>query len=146
MKLPFLLAAAIFISAVTFFQPTPAHANLKLCNKTVSRIGVALGYKDTKGWASEGWWNLEANTCEILLEGPLIARYYYIYAVDYDLGGSWGGKAFMCTRDKVFTIRANKGCEERGYQKTGYFEVDTGEEKDWTISLSGPQASEAKAQ
>ncbi len=146
MKFPFLLAATFFIGAVTFFQPTPAQANLKLCNKTVSRIGVALGYKDTKGWASEGWWNLEANTCEVLLEGPLIARYYYIYAVDYDLGGSWGGKAYMCTRDKVFTIRANKGCTERGYQKTGYFEVDTGEEKDWTISLSGPQTSEAKAQ
>jgi len=146
MKFPFLLAAAIFVSAVTFFQPTPAQANLKLCNKTVSRIGVALGYKDTKGWASEGWWNLEANTCEVLLEGPLIARYYYIYAVDYDLGGSWGGKAYMCTRDKVFTIRANKECKERGYQKTGYFEVDTGEEKDWTISLSGPQTSEVKAQ
>jgi len=49
MKFPFLLAATFFISAVTFFQPTPAQANLKLCNKTVSRIGVALGYKDTKG-------------------------------------------------------------------------------------------------
>ncbi len=146
MKFPVLLAATFFVSTFTFFQPTPAQANLKLCNKTVSRIGVALGYKDTKGWASEGWWNLEPNTCEILLEGPLIARYYYIYAVDYDLGGSWGGKAYMCTRDKVFTIRAIKGCEERGYQKTGYFEVDTGEEKDWTISLSGPQTSEVKAQ
>lgn len=146
MKFPVFLAATFFVSTLTFFQPTPAQAGLKLCNKTVSRIGVALGYKDTKGWASEGWWNLEANTCETLLEGPLIARYYYIYAVDYDLGGSWGGKAYMCTRDKVFTIRANKRCEERGYQKTGYFEVDTGEEKDWTISLSGPQTSKVKAQ
>jgi len=146
MKIRYLPAAAFLLAATWVSQPTIAHAGLKLCNNTISRVGVALGYKDTKGWASEGWWNLEANTCETLLEGPLIARYYYIYAVDYDLGGSWGGKAFMCTRDKVFTIRANKDCIDRGFQKTGYFEVDTGEEKDWTVSLSGPQNNEAKAQ
>lgn len=148
MKIRFFLAATILFSIAYVLPPTPAHADLKLCNNTVSRVGVALGYKDTKGWASEGWWNLEANSCETLLKGPLIARYYYIYAVDYDLGGSWGGKAYMCTRDKVFTIRANKACSQRGFQKTGYFEVDTGEEKNWTVSLSGPQNqnNEAKTQ
>lgn len=146
MKIRHALFVIFLLCIAPMVQSTPAHADLKLCNNTVSRIGVALGYKDTKGWASEGWWNLEANSCETLLEGPLIARYYYIYAVDYDLGGSWGGKSYMCTRDKVFTIRANKDCTERGFQKTGYFEVDTGEEKNWTISLSGPQTSEAKAQ
>ena len=71
----------------------PATADLKLCNKTESRVGVALGYKDKEGWASEGWWNIGANNCETLLKGPLIARYYYIFAVDYDKGGSWGGKS-----------------------------------------------------
>ena len=35
----------------------------------------------------------------------LVARYYYIYAIDYDRGGEWSGQAFMCTRDKEFTIR-----------------------------------------
>jgi len=101
MKIRFLLATAIMLSTTYILQPVPAHADLKLCNNTVSRVGVALGYKDTKGWASEGWWNLEANSCETLLEGPLIARYYYIYAVDYDLGGSWGGKAYKIGRAHV---------------------------------------------
>lgn len=146
MKIRLFLTAAMLFGAASVVWPTSSYADLKLCNNTASRVGVALGYKDTKGWASEGWWNLEANTCETLLEGPLIARYYYIYAVDYDLGGSWGGKAYMCTRDKVFTIRANKGCNERGFQKTGYFEVDTGEEKNWTVSLAGAQSNEAKTQ
>jgi uncharacterized membrane protein len=118
-----------------------AHADLKLCNKTESRVGVALGYKDKDGWASEGWWNIGPNNCEALLKGDLIARYYYIYAVDYDKGGSWGGKAMMCTRDKIFTIRGIESCQERGFQKTGFFEVDTGEETDWTISLSGEKTT-----
>ena len=72
---------------------------------------------------------------------PLIARYYYIFAVDYDKGGSWGGKSMMCTRDKIFTIRGIASCTERGFQKTGFFEVDTKEEVDWTISLSGEKTT-----
>ncbi len=126
----------------------PASADLKLCNKTTSRVGVALGYKDMQGWASEGWWNVGPNKCETLLKGNLIARYYYIYAVDYDKGGSWGGKDYMCTRNKLFTIRNAAGrlkdCENRTYKKTGFFEVDTGEETDWTIELSGPKTTEPK--
>ncbi len=124
----------------------PARADLKLCNNTDARVGVALGYKDTKGWASEGWWNIGPHSCETLLKGDLIARYYYIYAVDYDHGGAWGGKAVMCTRDKLFTIRGINSCEERGYQRTGFFEVDTGEEPDWTVSLSGTKSSEEQQQ
>jgi uncharacterized membrane protein len=136
------LLALGFLAALGFgLSSTAALADLKLCNKTDSRVGVALGYKDKEGWASEGWWNVGPNNCETLLKGPLIARYYYIFAVDYDKGGSWGGKSMMCTRDKIFTIRGITDCESRGYQKTGFFEVDTGEETDWTISLSGEKTS-----
>ena len=132
------LAAAVL---ALVFMAQGAKADLKLCNKTESRVGVALGYKDKDGWASEGWWNIGANGCETLLKGPLIARYYYIFAVDYDKGGSWGGKSMMCTRDKIFTIRGIGSCTDRGYQKTGFFEVDTKEEVDWTISLSGEKTN-----
>jgi uncharacterized membrane protein len=123
---------------------TPARADLKLCNNTASRVGVAIGYKDREGWASEGWWTAEPQKCLTLLKGTLIARYYYVYAVDYDKGGSWGGKAMMCIRDKIFTIRGIDSCTERGYQKTGFFEVDTSEEADWTISLSGEKTSQGQ--
>lgn len=128
------------------FSATPAHADLKLCNNTGSRVGVALGYKDAKGWASEGWWNIGPNSCETLLKGALIARYYYIYAVDYDKGGSWGGNAVLCIRDKRFTIRGIRDCKARDYQKIGFFEVDTNEETDWTVSLSGEKTTPAAEQ
>lgn len=137
---------ALATAVLCGFMTTAAKADLKLCNNTQSRVGVALGYKDQQGWASEGWWNIGPNACETLLKGPLIARYYYIFSVDYDKGGSWGGKAMMCTRDKLFTIRGLKDCVERGYQKTGFFEVDTGEELDWTISLSGTKTSQQSTQ
>jgi uncharacterized membrane protein len=116
----------------------PAAADLKLCNNTSARVGVAIGYKDDKGWVSEGWWNVASNTCEVLLKGPLVARFYYIHAVDYDRGGEWGGKALMCTADKSFTIRGEAECGSRGYKRSSFFEVDTNEEKDWTVRLSDP--------
>ena len=123
----------------------PALADLKLCNTTASRVGVAIGYKDAEGWATEGWWNIASHTCETLLKGVLIGRFYYIHAVDYDRGGEWAGSLFMCTDDKSFTIRDTKDCVKRGYKKTGFFEVDTGEERDWTIRLTDPEG-EAKSQ
>jgi uncharacterized membrane protein len=114
----------------------PAMADFRLCNNTGSRVGVAVGYKDAEGWTTEGWWNIASRSCETLLRGGLVARYYYIYAVDYDRGGEWSGHAFMCSRDKEFTIRGTENCLARGYDRTGYFEVDTGEQRAWTVQLT----------
>ena len=114
----------------------PAFADFRLCNNTGSRVGIAVGYKDQDGWTTEGWWNLSARTCETLMRGSLVARYYYIYAIDYDRGGEWSGRAFMCTREKEFTIRGTQDCLARGYDRTGFFEVDTAEQRSWTVQLT----------
>src|SRR6266508_1587017 len=114
----------------------PAAADFRLCNNTGSRVGIAVGYKDPEGWITEGWWNLSARTCETLLRGALVARYYYVYAIDYDRGGEWSGQAFMCTREKEFTIRGTDDCLARGYDRTGFFEVDTGDQPSWTVQLT----------
>ncbi len=115
----------------------PALADFHLCNNTGSRVGVAIGYKDTDGsWVTEGWWNLSARACETVLKGTLIARFYYIYAIDYDRGGEWSGQAYMCTRDKEFTIKGTQDCLARGFDRTGFFEVDTGEQRTWTVQLT----------
>jgi uncharacterized membrane protein len=125
---------------------SPAAADFRLCNNTASRVGVAVGYKDAEGWTTEGWWNLPARTCETVLKGNLVARYYYVYAVDYDHGGEWMGQAIMCTRDKEFTIRGIGDCLARGYDRSGFFEVDTGEQRAWTVQLteSGEQPAAQK--
>lgn len=135
-----------FFAASLVALAGPAAAELKLCNTTSSRIGVAIGYKDEQGWVSEGWWNVASQTCEVLLKGTLVARYYYIHALDYDRGGEWGGKAFMCTGDKAFTIRGVQDCPSRGFKRSGFFEVDTNEEKDWTVRLADPGEGGAATQ
>ncbi|ABA04249.1 Protein of unknown function DUF1036 [Nitrobacter winogradskyi Nb-255] len=122
----------------------PAAADFRLCNNTSSRVGIALGYKSADGWTTEGWWNISSHACETLLRGTLIARYYYIYALDYDHGGEWSGQAFMCSRDKEFTIKGTENCLARGFDRTGFFEIDTGDQRAWTVQLTesgehGPQ-------
>lgn len=123
---------------------SPAKADFRLCNNTSSRVGIALGYKDADGWTTEGWWNVSSRACETLLRGTLVARYYYIYALDYDRGGEWSGQAFMCSRDKEFTIKGTENCLARGFDRTGFFEVDTGEQRAWTVQLTETNESPPK--
>ncbi|TDI54086.1 MAG: DUF1036 domain-containing protein [Alphaproteobacteria bacterium] len=131
-------AITLSVIASIFAFVSAAQADLRLCNKTGSRVGVAIGYKTDSSWVTEGWWNIEADACEILLAGTLSSRYYYVYAIDYDNRGVWGGRALMCTRDKEFTIKGVSECIARGFQKTGFFEVDTGKQAGWTVQLTEP--------
>jgi uncharacterized membrane protein len=138
------LLSGVLAALVLAASARPAAADFRLCNNTSSRVGIAVGYKDTEGWTTEGWWNLPARTCETVLKGNLVARYYYVYAIDYDRGGEWVGQAYMCTRDKEFTIRGIGDCLARGYDRTGFFEVDTGEQRAWTVQLT--ESSEQPSQ
>src|SRR6201995_1817770 len=115
---------------------TPAAAYFRRCNSPSSRVGIALGYKDAEGWTTEGWWNVPSRACETLLKGTLVARFYYIYALDYDRGGEWSGQAFMCSRDKEFTIKGTENCLARGFDRTGFFEVDTGDQRSSPVQLT----------
>lgn len=137
-----LVRVAIAVAATSHTQA--AFADLKICNATSSRIGVAIGYQDAKGWSTEGWWNVPSQTCETLLKGAVPSRFIYVHAIDYDRSGEWAGTNFMCTTDKTFAIREVKDCQKRGFKRTGFFEVDTGDAKDWTIRLTDTEEAGAK--
>ena len=132
-------------AATLLFGPTTpraagaARAELSLRNSTTSRVRGAIGQQDHTGWAPEGWWNIASKTCETLLKGAVPSRFVYVHAIDYDRGGEWGGKNEMCTAEKSFAIRGVQDCVKRGYKRTGFFEVDTGEAKEWTIRLTDPE-------
>lgn len=130
------LGAATTASVLLAAQP--ARADFRMCNLTASRVSVALAYTDGQGWVSEGWWNLKPQDCDTLVRGALAAQFYYVYAMD-ERGGEWKGKAFMCTSDREFKIEGRQDCFVRGYERTGFFEVDTGKDaKNWTVQLTDP--------
>ena len=138
-----ILIAASLGAGLVALGSVPAMADLQLCNRTSSKVQAAVGYKDKDGWVSEGWWSANPQACMKLVQGSLHARYYYIYAIDRQKGGNWGGKALFCMKEKIFTIRGINDCVGRGFEQQGFFEVDTGEKADWTVNLSDDKAPPA---
>jgi len=113
----------------------PVSADLRICNTTNNRAGIAIGYQEGQSWVTEGWFNLRPNTCDVILKGRLNSRYYYVFGLDYDRGGEWSGPNYLCVRDQEFSIRGPQDCFARGYERAGFVEIDTGEQADWTVEL-----------
>lgn len=113
----------------------PAAAAFKVCNKTSRETKVALGLFDGTAWTSRGWWAVAPDSCAVLVSEPLDARYYYLYATD-DGVGVWYGKTVFCVSATTFHIKGRADCEAHGYDRKGFFEVDTGQAPDYTQTLS----------
>lgn len=130
-------AAGLAAFAATLAGADEARAELTICNDSGSRVAAAIGYKSGGEWVTEGWWNMEPSACIPIVPEPLQERFYYIYARDWDNGGDWGGATPMCTQKKVFTIQGVDDCRSKGFDRSGFSEIDTQGEKSWTVRLSG---------
>ena len=113
----------------------PAHANLRICNKTAHAVSIALGFFDGREWSSQGWWTVSPSGCNELISGALNARYYYLYAIHQEVGGAWDGDRGFCTVSAQFRIAGRANCQGRGYERSPFFQVDTGQAPDWTENL-----------
>ena len=128
--LPHVIAGGLWAALAT-----GAHAALEICNDTNTLQTVAIGYKGDRDWVSEGWWNIEAGDCAVVLAGGLTRRYYYYYAESSN--EDFEGQDYrFCASDEIFTIEGDTGCEERGYETLSMREIDTGERaRDFTLTL-----------
>jgi uncharacterized membrane protein len=130
-------AAAIGLSILAApLTADAAKADFRVCNGTQSLVGVAIGYRAEAGWTTEGWWRIPATTCKSIIEGPLSSRYYYLYAEDADGNGRWAGSINLCIAENEFKIAGVKDCFQRGYQRMGFREYDTGEQASWMVQLT----------
>lgn len=121
---------------------TPAFADFRVCNATQGLVGVAIGYRASSGWVTEGWWHIDGSTCKTLIEGPLSSRYYYLYAEDAERGGRWEGPVNMCVAEREFKIAGAGDCLARGFQRAGFQEYDTGEQTSWMVQFTGEPVGE----
>ena len=141
--------AALFalVFAPAFLPASAAWADFRVCNGTQNLVGVAIGYRASEGWVTEGWWQVPATTCATLIEGELKSRYYYLYAEDAARGGRWTGDVKMCVAENEFKIVGVKDCFARGYQQMGFKEYATGKQGSWMVQLTdtpGTQESQTK--
>src|SRR3569833_4266138 len=132
-----IMVVGLVLSALTL-SAAPARADLRVCNQSANPVSIALGYRADKGWQSEGWWVAPSTKCAVVYQGDLHSRYFYLYVADDIGGGAWDGSVFMCTRDESFTIFGVEDCLARGYERAGFFEVDTQNKPDWTLQLTDP--------
>ena len=121
--------------ALILLFTVPARADLTVCNKAEVAAKVALGQYNGTTWESKGWWTIPSRKCETLKPGPLTARYYYLYATDGE-SGSWSGGTYFCTSSQDFKIAGRGSCAARGFDRKGFFAVDTGNSPNWKQSLS----------
>ena len=114
----------------------PAIAGFSVCNSTEYPALVSFGFFDGEEWSSQGWWRVDAKGCEELSSVPLLARYYYLYAVHEEVGGAWNGNRSFCVGSGAFRIRGRRDCLARGYDRKLFFQVDTRDATDWKETLS----------
>lgn len=138
----FVLATTVFAGAMT----SDAKADFRVCNGTNSMVGVAIGYRSAAGWTSEGWWRLDPTSCKALIEGQLTSRYYYLYAEDANGEARWAGDINLCVAENEFKIAGVSECFQRGYQRMGFREYDTGEQDSWMVQLTDTPPQNAEPQ
>ena len=114
----------------------PAQADFRLCNNTRAASASRSATRTRKAGPPRAGGTSRPRAARRCCAERSSHDYYYIYAIDYDRGGEWSGQAFMCSRDKEFTIRGTEDCLARGFDRTGFFEVDTGEQRAWTVQLT----------
>lgn len=115
----------------------PTMVNLHLCNKTSTKIYVALGYRETVGsdnWIVEGWKNIAAYACfDISVPNDSVV---YDYAEDDD-DGTWGGDFDLCVQHPGPFRRINSGdytCDSN--ELKGFKTVDVTGLADKTINFN----------
>jgi uncharacterized membrane protein len=125
----------LFLALILLFT-VPARADFILCNKANVPAKVAIGHYNGKDWESRGWWTIASQKCETLFIGKLNARYYYLYATD-GASGTWNGGTYFCTASTPsFKIAGRGNCAAQGYDRKGFFVVDTGNSPEWKQWLS----------
>jgi uncharacterized membrane protein len=114
----------------------PAAARFSVCNKTANPASIAIGFFNGKDWTSSGWWKVAPGGCAAVIDEPLLARYYYVYAEHEELGGAWEGDRSFCVGTGRFSIAGRGNCTAHGYETKRFFQVDTGNAPDWTENLA----------
>lgn len=139
------LSLLTFIVIANPVSKQEALADFRVCNGTQSLVGVAIGYRASEGWVSEGWWQVAPTSCETLIEGKIESRFYYIYAEDAAGGGRWGGDVNMCVSDTEFKVVGVQDCFARGFQRIGFKEYDTGRQGSWMVQLTDGREQEGNS-
>jgi uncharacterized membrane protein len=87
----------------------PAHASLRLCNRTSYVLYAATTSAGTSDALVQGWTRIVPGSCRIAIQSDLTASAYYIYARTSSAHSgaprAWNGNVNFCVKDTFFSLR-----------------------------------------
>lgn len=142
-------AAALYNKLLAEAAKIQAGAGFTLCNRTQDIVWTALGLDSQGKKQSMGWWRLQPGQCEKVIKDRLVDRYIYTFAAadrSEGLAETWTGPKQFCTRDSGFEIEDVTDCQGRGFNSTGFLEIDTGGRPGITFEFAPRGSAAAPAQ
>jgi uncharacterized membrane protein len=93
---------------------TPAHADLKLCNRMSYVVEAAIGIDDKAATATRGWFRIDPAACRVVVQGTLTADRILLNARALGVYGAspipQNGGDTLCIASDNFVIAAARQC------------------------------------
>lgn len=125
-----------------------ALVGLTFCNRTQDVVWAALARETQGKKVSQGWWKLQSGQCEKVIRDRLTDRLYYAFAEHAGESPQqpWHGQSYFCTRKQVFEIEGAEDCQGRGFDKTGFLQIDAGGNPSVTFEFRKDEAPPPQGQ
>ena len=106
-----------------------AEARYSLCNKSSYALQAAIAYVDGDRLATRGWWLLRPGKCKVVLNEPVAAGRYFVYAeaIPGHKGPlrAWSGDTPLCVENAgFFNLRNQEICREDPLRPRTFFDVE----------------------
>ena len=134
-------AALIACCAVGVVLPSPARADLQICNRMSYVVQTALALEDKGAVATQGWFRINPGQCRPVLQGAIEAQRVMVHAETLPLYGApplpQTAHADLCVARGDFVIAASRACTRGDQRLAPFTEVKPSEgEKAQTVNLA----------
>jgi uncharacterized membrane protein len=136
---------ALLAKLIKTVRDEASQRGLTLCNKTSHLVWAATGMLRANVFESRGWTRVPGTSCVQVFNQTLDDRYYFYYAEAMDEKGksiveagrrkTWGGDQNLCTKPTRFVIRGDENCNQRGFDRHSFVQIDTGTARRWKVNL-----------
>jgi uncharacterized membrane protein len=131
-------AAAMAIAVAA----APAHASLRLCNRTSYVLYAAAASAGTSDALIQGWTRIVPGSCRTAIQNDLTAAAYYVYARTSSAHSgaprAWSGNTNFCVKDTNFSLRLpllSTRCPAPDIYELPFAAIATHHMRSWTTTF-----------
>jgi uncharacterized membrane protein len=120
----------------------PAHASLRLCNRTSYVLYATTASAGTSDALIQGWTRVVPGSCRIAIQGNLAASAYYVFArtspAHSGAPRTWNGSTNFCVKDTNFSLGLpllSSRCPALDMYKLPFAAIATHHMRSWTTTF-----------